>query len=239
MKRVLAFLWLTTCPIASAADERRDLFVEANVLSIFYHELGHAAIDVLEMPVFGQEEDAADVLSVLLIDALYEPDAAEAIAYDAAYGFLAHADEDQAPVFWDVHGADLQRYYNLVCLFYGADPDSREAFARELELPDERAESCAEEFDLADESWGAVLDELVENKQGHGLKFEGDADGFLSEVISAEIEALNKDFRWPVPLRVSVEPCDEPNAFYDLQTREIIICSELASYYAETWAPSR
>ena len=35
----------------------------------------------------------------------------------------------------DVHGPDLQRFYNLVCLFYGADPDTRDDFAADMNLP--------------------------------------------------------------------------------------------------------
>ncbi|MBA4350919.1 MAG: hypothetical protein C0427_06690, partial [Rhodobacter sp.] len=37
------------------------------MLAIFYHELGHALIDVMQLPVLGLEEDAADVLSVVMI----------------------------------------------------------------------------------------------------------------------------------------------------------------------------
>lgn len=217
------------------ADARRDLYVEANLLSVFYHELGHAAIDVLGLPVFGQEEDAADVLSVLLIDALYEPDAAEDIAYDSAYGFLAEAEMGGAPAFWDVHGADLQRYYTLVCLFYGADPDSREAFARELELPEERAETCAEEFELANDSWGQALDEIARPGPGQDLVFVGDDNGFAAEVIRYEVENLNRDFQWPERISVTVETCDEANAFYDLQSREIIMCTELVDHFQNTY----
>ena len=52
---------LLMLPGLAAADEEREAFVEANLLGIFYHELGHALIDILQLPVFGQEEDAADV----------------------------------------------------------------------------------------------------------------------------------------------------------------------------------
>lgn len=67
-------------------------FVEGNLLGIFYHELGHALIDILDLPIFGQEEDAADVLSIFLIDAFYEEEAAVQLAYDAAFGFLGEAE---------------------------------------------------------------------------------------------------------------------------------------------------
>ena len=40
-------------------DEEKQGYVESNLLSVFYHELGHALIDIQGLPIFGQEEDAA------------------------------------------------------------------------------------------------------------------------------------------------------------------------------------
>ena len=142
---------------AGASEE--DGFVTSNLISVFYHELGHAVIDTMQVPIFGQEEDAADVFSILLIDEIFEPESANIIAYDAAFGFHAEAQEN-TPAFWDVHGPDEQRYYNLVCIFYGANPDLREELAQELRLPEERAISCAEEYELAIDSWGGVLQDM-------------------------------------------------------------------------------
>jgi hypothetical protein len=57
---------------AATAQTDEDAFVEANILGIFYHELGHAVIDIESVPIFGQEEDAADVFSILFIDWFFE-----------------------------------------------------------------------------------------------------------------------------------------------------------------------
>ena len=106
------------------ADDDRAAFVEANVLGIFYHELGHAMIDLLDLPIFGQEEDAADVASILMIDLLWEDATALDLAYATADGFYAEArrvDADDV-AFWGIHGPDAQRFYNTVCLFYGGNP---------------------------------------------------------------------------------------------------------------------
>ena len=48
---------------AGASEE--DGFVTSNLISVFYHELGHAVIDTMQVPIFGQEEDAADVFSTI------------------------------------------------------------------------------------------------------------------------------------------------------------------------------
>ena len=48
----------------------------------------------MQVPIFGQEEDVADVFSLLLIDEVFEPESANIIAYDAAFGFHAEAQEN-------------------------------------------------------------------------------------------------------------------------------------------------
>lgn len=225
LRYLLPFLVL---PGLATADEEREAFVEANLLGIFYHELGHALIDIMGLPVFGQEEDAADVASVLLIDGFYDEEAAQALAYDAAFGFLGEAAANDV-AYWDTHGPDEQRFYNTVCLFYGANPDAREDFAIELGLPEERAETCPEEFELALDSWGPAFDQIA--GQGASIVFDNGGHALLTtEVIAAEVAALNDDFELPVPLTVRVESCGEANAFYDLGATEIIMCTEFEDH---------
>lgn len=219
-------------------DEATLAYVESNLLGIFYHELGHALIDILGLPIFGQEEDAADVLSIFLIDAFYEEEAAVQIAYDAAFGFLGEAEATTEIAFWDVHGPDLQRYYNTVCIFYGANPEEREDVAIELGLPEERAEYCPDEYDQAAASWGAAMDEIVSSKVGNTIRMgdvEVDTDGgeMTAEIIEAEVKALNEEFRLPKNLNVSVIACGEANAYYDPEAREIVMCSEFADALVE------
>jgi len=226
MRYVLAFLVLAG-PVW--ADEERDRFVEANLLGIFYHEFGHALIDVLGLPVFGQEEDAADVASILMIDAFYDEDAALDLAYDASFGFLGEAEVAGDVAYWDVHGPDEQRFYNTVCLFYGANPDAREEFADDMGLPEDRAETCPEEYDLASESWGAAFDDIA--GQGTSLRFNAAGfEGLTVDVIEAEVAALNVDFTLPEPVGVVIENCGEANAFYDPGEVQIIICTEFEDH---------
>ena len=231
MVKQLIGLWVASLLWVSAAtgQTREDDFVVANVLAIVYHEMGHALIDILNLPVFGQEEDAADVLSVLLIHDLYEEEAAAGIIYDAAFGFLGESQENE-PALWDVHGPDLQRYYTMICLFYGANPDARAALAEELQLPEERAETCVEEFELAYDSWGPVLDEITAAEPGASMLLDGARDDLIGGLMVDEVAALNEDFLLPTPLVFRIEACGEANGFYDPGTREIIICSELDPY---------
>ena len=49
-----------------------DAYMSTNIVSIFYHELGHTSIDKMLIPIFVLEEDAAGVLSILMIDQVYD-----------------------------------------------------------------------------------------------------------------------------------------------------------------------
>lgn len=229
---LIAALLLFAVP-ASGQTEERAAYIEANLLAIFYHEFGHALIDVMDLPVLGQEEDAADTASALMIDGLYDEDAAQDIAALAAFGFLDEAAQAGEPAWWDEHGPDLQRYYNLVCLFYGADPETRADLAEELELPEDRAEKCPEEFDLAASSWGPVLDEIATDTPSDTLRYAGGRDTPTEVLIADEVDALNQSMRLPETVTVRVEACDEANAFYDPNDQSITVCTELASHLSE------
>lgn len=162
--------------LASPADAESavsDTYVEANILSIFYHEFGHALIDILGLPVMGQEEDAADTISVLMIDLLNDEETAQEILREAAFGFLEEAasNEDEEPFWWDSHGPNLQRYYNMVCQFYGGNPDTRQSLADDLSLPEDRAYGCEDEFLLAFDSFEPILDDLFEAGSGTTLEY--------------------------------------------------------------------
>jgi hypothetical protein len=227
MIRVLLFsLGLSTPAYAQTVDE----FVRGNLIATFYHELGHALIDILDLPIFGQEEDAADTLSAVMIHQNFAEEEAVALAYHTAYGFLGEVEElaayGEEIDFAGVHGPDQQRYYNFVCLFYGASPEERDDIADELGLPEERQETC-----------GWALDQLDKDKHdGRLIQPEmarrASAAVFTDKVVRAEVERLNALYALPISITVTVEACDEANAFYDSQYQHILMCQEYAGYLA-------
>jgi hypothetical protein len=219
------------CSLVSPAyaDGAQD-FVDANIISTLYHEFGHAIIDITQAPVLGQEEDAADILSVVLLDAFWEEDAAQSITALTALSFELAAQENEDPAYWDVHGLDMQRYYNQVCLFYGADPETRSALAQDFELPEERAASCVDEFNLAAASWAAVLDPLTTQKPSKSIQFNGETSSEIGALLAAEIHDLNASYHLPKPISVKLESCGEENAFYDPEKTTITICTEYVNF---------
>jgi hypothetical protein len=124
-----------------------------------YHEVGHALIHVLDLPVTGREEDAADQLATfVLLDGTEE---GEAAALDGAQSFLLeHEREGWTPEespFWDEHSLDPQRFYNILCWVYGHDPAQYAYLVEEGFLPPERAERCGEEYIRLERSWSSLL----------------------------------------------------------------------------------
>lgn len=227
-------LALSAAPLAAQeASDAQIAFVEGNVLSIFYHEFGHALVDILQLPVLGQEEDAADILSVVLTNELWEEDMARETAWAAAASWKMTAEaagEADAETYADVHGLDLQRHYTHVCLFYGANPETREDFVTEFELPEGRAEGCAEEYTLAADSWGVYLDQIAEGAPGSSIVMEVDPADSIAILMGDEVAALNQVFALPEDLGVELVSCGEENAFYDPSTKTITFCTEYVDY---------
>lgn len=223
-------------PAAAALDERQFEFVRTNLISTFYHELAHALIDMLELPVLGQEEDAADVFSVLMVDQLFDESDAVAINSGAARGFEVDAvrmrGKGREWDWSDEHGPDMQRYYNIVCLTFGGAPERREDFAKEMKLPDDRAGICADEYRLASKSWAPIIKRIEDGKSGETVSFRQTARSALqlraSDVIEAEVKTVNSNYNLPQRLRVTVKRCGRNSnfyAYYSPSRQKITVCT--------------
>lgn len=230
-----ALVLCATPLVAQEVTDAQIAYVESNVLSIFYHEFGHALIDILQLPVLGQEEDAADTLSVVLTNELWQEDLARETAWAASTSWKMTAEEyaGEELAYSDVHGLDLQRHYTHVCLFYGAAPEARADFAAEFELPEDRALGCADEYALAADSWGVFLDQIAEGAPGQSMTIEMDPADSISILLADEVAALNEAYLLPEGLVVKLEPCGEANAYYDPSERSITMCTEYVDYFWE------
>ena len=238
---LIAFVATPALGFEMPKDEEAAQFVTSNVVGTFYHELGHAIIDVMQLPVLGREEDAADTLSSLLIDEVWVEESASAMVADNANAYIlydAERGQDNQP-YWDVHGLDLQRYYNMICLFYGANPTARADLAKEFELPDDRAQGCPEEYEQAQASWGAMLDQIApEENPAKLVMVDGLGDDPIAKILIEEIATINEMYSLAEPVTVTVAPCGEANAYYSSADRTITICTEYAEDLARLWAES-
>jgi hypothetical protein len=223
-------------------DSRMDpiqRFIESNVTETLYHEFAHALIDLLSLPVFGPEEYAADMLAIVMMNRLNDEATTVRLARDVAHAYMRDASSyenaGRAHANWDKHPSNQQRYYNLVCLIYGANPTRRERLADEMDLPEDRAETCKEEFDMTNRAWSAVLDRISQDAPGSSMTMDWilDPNSHLTRFVASEVDRLNRLYVLPEPVVVSVIPCGQVNAFYDPSNREIIICTELSEHLAK------
>lgn len=226
-----------SAPEAARRDPVRD-YIEANVTETLYHELAHALIEVLDLPVFGPEEYAADMFSVVLLNRLHSEDEIRRMTPHIIANYMWFAREAGDRVedldLWDVHGPDLQRYYTFACLVYGASPATRRELAGAAGIPDERIETCEEEYLQSARAWGAVLDHLATDAPADSLRMDWvTEDSHLSRHVARLVAGINATILLPATVSVSVIPCGQANAYFDPDYTEIQICTELGEELAQ------
>ncbi|MER2266737.1 DUF4344 domain-containing metallopeptidase [Methylobacterium oxalidis] len=134
----------------SRAGVTRREAIMGPLAQVFLHETGHALFHLLDLPILGREESAADQFAALLVLRLRSAQARQ-IVDGTAFLFTSYGTEEtlETETLADDHGLARQRLYDLLCLAYGSD---RRAFAYLVErgdLPRERAERCGAEYDQA------------------------------------------------------------------------------------------
>jgi len=131
-----------------------DELVLATLKYTVIHELGHALVDELDIPITGREEDAVDQLAIAF---LAEHHAEDAIFASAIF-FKIRTEEIKNFPIWDKHPMDEQRFYNILCWAYGKDPETYEKAISVGELPEGRAKYCDNEYELMMRSWTRLLE---------------------------------------------------------------------------------
>jgi hypothetical protein len=133
----------TATPAGVTAD---DVLV-GTTLEVFLHEAGHALFDIFKIPVLGREEDAADQLAAYTLLQLGDDIARRTIG-GLAFMFATEAKTGPSDMtaFANEHGLPAQRFYNLLCIAYGAKPKLFADVVEKGHLPKDRAEQCATEY---------------------------------------------------------------------------------------------
>ena len=109
-----------------------------NALTFYtLHEVGHALIDILALPITGREEDVADQMATFLLIG-----GKEGMILDAAESFYTDLSTIQVAdlPFEDVHSLDPQRFFNILCWTYGSDTKNYQYLVDDQLLPTDRAE---------------------------------------------------------------------------------------------------
>ena len=144
--------------------EGADNFMYDVTTETLYHELGHAVIDIYNLPYTGKQEDVADQFSALVLSYTYDDanhNAGQDMMFNVALNYKYYAqDEESNPDnvihYWGVHGLNQQRMYNILCYAYGADPVYNADLLGDV-LPMERADGCQEEYEHIKRAFSHLL----------------------------------------------------------------------------------
>jgi putative metallopeptidase DUF4344 len=233
-------------------EQRRERaeFVFGNMLFVAIHELGHALVSELDLMVLAREEDVADAyatIGVLKCGA----DFARRVLVEAAKGWFLNAQRDRKagdmPQYYERHGLDEQRAYQIVCLMFGSDPARFKDLADETGLPQDRRRSCGWDYDTASRSWDRALAPHLRKADQPKPRIEviyGEAKGRLAtyarifkttRFLETVVEQVADRFSWPASIVVEMRSCGDANARWTIPTRRLHVCYELAEEFVELY----
>jgi hypothetical protein len=235
-----------------SAEERQQLveFVAGNVLFVVLHELGHTITTEFGIPILGRKEDAADSYAVMRLIKL-DNAFTDGVLAEAGTGWFLAAKRDKEtgdPVpFYDEHGVDEQRGYQLVCLMIGSGQEKYQYLAEKTNLPKSRQKSCAGDYSEAFNSWEMVLKPHLRTPDQPKTKIDviyGEAKGRLEiaeqtlrsvMLLETVAESLGDVWVWAAPFTIEIQSCGFPNAQWMPEARKLALCYELATDFADLY----
>jgi len=135
------------------------------VVFILFHEMGHALIDAFNIPLSGDEEEAADNFAIYLFTNNYGS-GLDVIALNGAQIFLNFSQKEKilnATILADEHLLSSQRAFRIMCKVYGKDRNRYNYLIKQRILPiDERRQlGCVNEYRTMVNSWTRLLEPWV------------------------------------------------------------------------------
>jgi hypothetical protein len=123
--------------------------VAGQLFYVLSHEMGHAMFDMLDVPVLGRQEDAADQFATYIM-LQFGHDQARRLITGAAISYRSFLTNPKvtAPLaaFSDTHSPPATRFFNMLCLAYGGNPNVFADFVTKDYLPKQRASNCRREY---------------------------------------------------------------------------------------------
>jgi hypothetical protein len=235
-----------------SAKDRQQLaeFVSGNMLFVLLHELAHATTTQMGLPILGKKEDAADAFAITRLIKLGSG-FSDRVLVEAGKGFFLAARRDtktgDSVPYYDEHGLDQQRGYDVVCLMVGSGQDKYQHLADETNLPKSRQKSCAGDFTDASVSWDTVLKPHLRSPDQPRTKIEvvyGEAKGTLEAgakalraimLLETVAERVADALVWPAPFTIEIQSCGFANAQWALDTHKLTLCYELAADFADLY----
>lgn len=144
--------------VVESEDKLEEAVVGATIF-VFFHEVGHSLVHILDLPITGKEEDAVDQLSTFVLTS--ESDEGEQAALNGAMSFYLASQKKETKVedlaFWDEHSLSQQRFYNVLCWVFGQNEQKYDGLVKNGLLPVDRAQRCNGEYAQLAKSWNALL----------------------------------------------------------------------------------
>lgn len=232
------------------AYDDEALFVAGNTLFAVYHELGHALVDLLDLPVIGKEENAVDGFAAVTMIPETPDEVRDALIVAVGDGWRAVSDagaDRGGHRYWGEHALDEQRHFAVVCLMVGSDQDGFYDYALDAGLPEARIETCADDFAAMKDGWNRLLgphrpdvqatdgsssppidmvfdQPLPELERAYDLVREG---GWLEEAIAG----FSDEILLPEPIAIRFSVCGSANAFWSRSQRSVTVCYELVDEF--------
>jgi hypothetical protein len=125
-----------------------------------YHEVGHMLVHELDLPIVGGEEDIADRFAAYFLlrsDPSADKSLSGQILLSAAKVFARQSTRPGNEIYKDPHPLNQQRYYNIVCIVYGAAPEKYTGLVTKLNYPESRLNGCLQESESMFRNWGRLL----------------------------------------------------------------------------------
>jgi hypothetical protein len=231
-------------------QEQQDLveFVAGNMLFVGFHEMGHALVNELHVPVLGREEDAADSFATL---AMLEEGTEFSInvLVQAARGWFLLDRRDrklgEMLSFYDEHGLDQQRAYAVVCLMVGSNDEDFRVLADWVQMPPARQKTCRNDYNAAKYAWETVLKSYLrpvdQAKSKIDVVYEpgsGSLDTYYRSFRAIKfLETLSEHtsdrYVLPRPIAIVIRGCGDSNAWWDTNTLKVTLCYEMADDFVD------
>jgi Putative metallopeptidase len=225
-------------------------FVAGNMLFVLVHEVAHAAIGEMRLPVLGKQEDAADSYAAVRLIAIGSGLTHRVLA-EAAKGWFLSDRRDRKTGdkidYYDEHGLDQQRAYQIVCFMVGSDPEKFKDLANETKLPAHRQQSCARDYGDASYAWDLVLKPHLRASDQPRTKIDttyGESNGSVAlagqalrsiALLETVAQAVSDRLAWPSPIELELRTCGSPDAYWTDKTRKVTLCYEMAVDFADLY----
>ncbi|MBM4183559.1 MAG: hypothetical protein FJ207_04950 [Gemmatimonadetes bacterium] len=151
---LLALLQDVFVPDGNWTQEDQDE-VSGAIWFIMMHEVGHALVDVLDLPITGREEDVADQLAVVTL--MEAGEKGVQAAYSGTLAIQLATNQFEQLEFADEHSLGPVRLFNVLCWIFGSDPTKYSPIVTDGHLPEDRAVRCPGEWDRMSKSWQRIL----------------------------------------------------------------------------------